>query len=92
MDFTPEDARRLDRVGWKQQEHDRKLGTVEKGLDNVTRNQQKDHERLEMYIAVSESAAKAAKDAADRSLTAKQLYITLGAFLVALAALIIGLH
>lgn len=92
MEFTPEDARRLDRVGWKQQEHDRKLGTLEKGLGDVTRDQQKDHERLETFIAVSESAAKAAQKAADRSLTAKQLYITLAGFLVALAALIVGLH
>lgn len=93
MAISPEEMeKKLDRLGWKQQEHDRRLDTTQRGLSDVTKAQQQDHERLEKYIAVSESAAKAAQEAADRSLTAKQLYISLGVFLLALAGLIAGFH
>lgn len=90
MDET--DRRAMDRLGWKQKEQGDKLENFGRGLSDLVDRQQKDHERLDRFIAVSESAAKAAKDAADRSLSAKQLYISLGVFLLALAALIIGLH
>lgn len=89
-------TRTVDRQGWKIEEITKSLERTDANVENVRRDvksvteeQKRDHEAFIKYVAIAEGAAVAAKQAADNSATAKQIYIAFAAAVIALAGVIL---
>lgn len=97
MSMTPEQERKLDRLGWDirgmKEDTIRIEATLEdhrRDVKDVKDKQREDHEAFNKYVAVAEAATKAAKEIAEKTVTSKQLYISFAATFVALGGLIVG--
>lgn len=91
--------RAVDRLGWKNKELEESLKRTDANLENlrtdvkyVMKAQQEDHEAFGKFIALATAAQEAAKEAADKTVTAKQLYVSVAVAVIALAAFLSSIH
>lgn len=89
----------VDRHGWQLMEFERSVERTDATVENIRRDlktvvqdQQQDHEAFTRYIAVAENAATAAREAADKGVTTKQLYLSFILAVCAVIGTLIGIH
>lgn len=89
-------ARRVDRLGWKSHEIEESIKRTDANLENLRLDvkftmkcQQEDHEAFIKYTAAQTAAANAIAEAAKKSATGKQLYLSAAAVILAVPAAVL---
>lgn len=92
-------ARIIDRQGWAIKELEKTIDRTDANVEDIRRDvkdvvdkQREDHEAFARYVAVAETATRAAEKVAERAVTSRQLYVSFILAVCAVVGTLIGIH